>query len=212
MVRQQKPSPPAPQGDQGRGVPTPRSVGWNLRLGRRRRRLTLYDVAEGAGITAGALSRIETGRKSPSLETLVKICEVAGIGIGEVFRRPEVWVGPPIDPPGRKQKPAGLVRLSRPGESRVGVFHGELPPGRSGLLRGPAKGGLVAVTAKAGVFLIGHGERHHTLRPGDALTVMAPGRISWTNDGTETACALWVYTPSPMPAESRLLDLSSRRS
>lgn len=173
----------------------PRIIGWNLRLGRRSRRLTLCDVAGGAGITVSALSRIETGQKTPSLETLVRICEVTGIGIGEVFQRPEVWAGPPVEAQDRNRIRAGLVRLSRPDEPRVGVFHGELPPGASGTLEGPAKGGLVVVTTKAGVSLIGHAEGHHTLESGDALTVMAPGRISWTNAGPGSARALWVYTP-----------------
>lgn len=94
-------------------LPTPRSIGWNLRLGRRSRRLTLCDVAGGAGITVSALSRIETGQKTPSLETLVRICDVTGIGIGEVFQRPEVWAGPPVDAQDRKRKRAGWVRLGR---------------------------------------------------------------------------------------------------
>jgi DNA-binding XRE family transcriptional regulator len=198
MGKQQTPSAGAVKPVLNRGdLPTPRSIGWNLRLGRKSRHLTLYDVAEGAGITVGALSRIETGHKTPSLETLVRICDVTGIGIGEVFQRPEVWAGPSVDSPGRNQPRVGLVRLSRPDETRVGVFHGELPPGRSGTLKGPAKGGLVFFTAKAGVSRVGQEGEHHALQCGDSLTVMAPGCIRWTNESSAPERALWVYTPHP---------------
>jgi DNA-binding XRE family transcriptional regulator len=198
MDKQQAPSAGSVKPVLNRGdLPTPRSIGWNLRLGRKSRHLTLLDVAKGAGITVSALSRIETGHKTPSLETLVRICDVAGIGIGEVFQRPEVWVGPTVALPGRKGSRVGLVRLSRPNETRVGVFHGELPPGRSGTLKGPVKGGIVFFTAKAGVSFVGHEGEHYALQCGDSLTVMAPGRIRWTNGSPVPARALWVYTPHP---------------
>ncbi|WP_258142246.1 hypothetical protein [Arthrobacter sp. MYb51] len=53
----------------------------------------------------------------------------------------------------------------------------------------------MVVTAKAGVSVIGQAEGRHVLESGDALTVMAPGRISWMNEGPGPARALWIYTP-----------------
>lgn len=56
-----------------------------VRLGRVARRireelgLTLADVAERAHISAGMLSRLETGRVSPSLETIVALAQVLGV-------------------------------------------------------------------------------------------------------------------------------------
>ena len=41
--------------------------------------LTLANVAQQAGISPGMLSRLETGRVSPSLETIVALAEVLGI-------------------------------------------------------------------------------------------------------------------------------------
>src|SRR2546429_9939728 len=74
----------APVGQEPRRV-TLGSSDYAASIGRVARRirdelgLTLANVAQQAGISPGMLSRLETGRVSPSLETIVALAEVLGI-------------------------------------------------------------------------------------------------------------------------------------
>src|SRR6202789_2891000 len=56
-----------------------RQLGAVARRVRESQDLTLTDVAVSAGISAGMLSRLETGRVTPSLETLVALAGALGV-------------------------------------------------------------------------------------------------------------------------------------
>src|SRR3977135_3241080 len=56
-----------------------RQLGAVARRGRESQDLTLTDVATSAGISAGMLSRLETGHVTPSLETLVALARALGV-------------------------------------------------------------------------------------------------------------------------------------
>jgi transcriptional regulator with XRE-family HTH domain len=56
-----------------------RQLGAVARRVREGQGLTLTDVAATAGISAGMLSRLETGHVTPSLETLVGLAEALGV-------------------------------------------------------------------------------------------------------------------------------------
>ena len=56
-----------------------RQLGAVARRVRESHGLTLTDVAATAGISAGMLSRLETGRVTPSLETLVALAGALGV-------------------------------------------------------------------------------------------------------------------------------------
>src|SRR5690349_1676924 len=66
-------------------APVPPTADFAASIGRVARRiredlgLTLANVAEQARISPGMLSRLETGRVSPSLETIVALAEVLGV-------------------------------------------------------------------------------------------------------------------------------------
>src|SRR5688572_29606594 len=55
------------------------SIGRVARRVREELGLTLASVAQQAGISPGMLSRLETGRVSPSLETMVSLAEALGV-------------------------------------------------------------------------------------------------------------------------------------
>ena len=69
------PSQPAPAG----AADFAASIGRVARRIREDLGLTLANVAEQARISPGMLSRLETGRVSPSLETIVALAEVLGV-------------------------------------------------------------------------------------------------------------------------------------
>ena len=65
------------------------NLGSILRSARKERKLTLKNVAEKAGISEGFLSQVENEVNSPSLDTLVNICNAIGIRAGDVLKEAE---------------------------------------------------------------------------------------------------------------------------
>ena len=65
------------------------NVGTVIRKHRKKDKLTLRVVAETAGISEGFLSQIENNVNSPSVDTLVKICNAIGINAGDVLNQVE---------------------------------------------------------------------------------------------------------------------------
>jgi len=61
------------------------NIGSVLRQKRKDLRLTLKTVAEKAGVSEGFLSQVENDVNSPSVYTLVKICNAMGIEAGDVL-------------------------------------------------------------------------------------------------------------------------------
>lgn len=68
-------------------------LGAVLRGYRRRRGLTLAEVAGAAELSAAMLSRIETGAASATLETLTRVVKALGVSLSTVFRDMEVPEG-----------------------------------------------------------------------------------------------------------------------
>jgi DNA-binding XRE family transcriptional regulator len=62
-----------------------RQLGAVARRVREGQGLTLTDVATTAGISAGMLSRLETGHVTPSLETLVALAGALGVRPGGAY-------------------------------------------------------------------------------------------------------------------------------
>jgi transcriptional regulator with XRE-family HTH domain len=155
-------------------------VGRVARRIREELKLTLADVAERARISAGMLSRLETGRVSPSLETIVSLAGVLGV-------RPSILlqeIGEDSD--GAQHTPAGHgLAVARRGARRGYTYY------LLAAQRGPTKvfePFLVTLADKSEVFpdfqhagtefiyvLAGemryrHGKASYRLRAGDALT------------------------------------------
>ena len=142
--------------------------------------LTLANVAQQARISPGMLSRLETGRVSPSLETIVALAEVLGIRPALLLQD----VGSPES--GAQHTPAGQgLEVVRRGTRRGHDYQLLAAP------RGPRKEFepyFVTMTDKSEVFpgfqhagtefiymLAGemryrHGKESYHLREGDSLT------------------------------------------
>ena len=142
--------------------------------------LTLANVAQHAGISPGMLSRLETGRVSPSLETIVALAEALGV-------RPALLLQEVGDDEGGAQHvpEGGGLEVVRRGTKRGHTYH------LLAAQRGPVKvfePFLVTLTDKSEVFpgfqhagtefiyiLSGeiryrHGKSSYLLKAGDALT------------------------------------------
>lgn len=180
--KQSKANPPAAKAVPAGG--TPPSVGRQLgavaRRVREEQRLTLTDVSQMAGISAGMLSRLETGHVTPSLETLVALAGALGV-------RPALLLQEVGGEEERAQRvPNGLgLEVVRRGTRRGHTYH------LLAAQRGPRKTFepfLVTLNDKSEVFpgfqhpgtefiylLAGsltyrHGRHSYPLGPGDSLS------------------------------------------
>jgi len=157
-----------------------RQLGVVARRVRENQGLTLTDVAMTAGISAGMLSRLETGHVTPSLETLVALAGALGVRPALLLQE----VGG--DDEGAQRVPAGQgLEVVRRGTRRGHAYYLLAAP------RGPKKSFepfLVTLTDKSEVFpgfqhpgieflyvLSGsltyrHGSHSYPLAPGDSLT------------------------------------------
>lgn len=142
--------------------------------------LTLANVAQQAGISPGMLSRLETGRVSPSLETIVALADVLGVRPALLLQD----VGSPES--GAQYTPAGQgLEVNRRGTRRGHTYW------LLAAMRGPRKEFepfFVTLTDKSEVFpgfqhpgtefiymLSGemryrHGNESYLLKEGDSLT------------------------------------------
>ena len=169
-----------PQGAAAEAPQIAARVGANARRLRLAQGLTLAELAQSAGISAGMLSRLETGDVSPSLETLAALSAALGSTVAALFRDD----GATGSDAQHVKKGEGLEVVRR-GTRRGHTYH---------LLasdRGPKRvfePFLVTLTSKSEVFpefdhpgvefihiLEGslryrHGTETFLLRPGDTLT------------------------------------------
>ena len=113
---------------------TPLAIGVTLRSTRFVQSLTIADVATATGLSTGFISRVERDETSPSVTTLVTLCQVLSLPVGTLFEDPEnekiaLSDAPRINMGGSK----AVERLLTPRrESRVQVLRSFLKPGASG--------------------------------------------------------------------------------
>ncbi len=183
------------------GPPPKVRIGARLRAARLARGLSIGTVAEASGLTKGFLSRLERDAASPSVASLVAVCDVIGLRVGALFDAPETAVvrageGKAIEFGAQ----AAEERLLTPGtQQQVEVIHSVIAGGGHG---GAELYALdcdteFAYVVSGRVALVLEDETV-TLGPGDAMTF--PGRTphTWRNaSGTEPCEVLWVLSPAP---------------
>lgn len=177
----------------------PVAIGSRIRAARQDQRLTIEHVADATGLTKGFLSRVERDLTSPSVASLVTLCQVLSISIGELFAAPETHLtrrgeGPRISLGGE-----GIVErlLTSRSERRLQILGATIEP----YGRGEAE--LYAVDCDVDVLHIISGELtlrmtqdSYELKAGDTLSF--PGREphSWQNFSAHPVEALWILVPA----------------
>ena len=183
------------------GPPAKVRIGARLRAARLARGLSIGTVAEASGLTKGFLSRLERDAASPSVASLVAVCDVLGLRVGALFDAPEAAVvrageGRLIELGAQ----ATVERLLTPGtQQQVEVVHS--------LIEGGGHGGaeLYALDCETEFVYVVSGRLELELEndtvglsPGDAMTF--PGRTphTWRNLSRCEPCeVLWVMSPAP---------------
>lgn len=177
----------------------PVAIGSRIRAARQAQRLTIEHVADATGLTKGFLSRVERDLTSPSVASLVTLCQVLSISVGDLFAVPETHLcrqgeGPRISLGGE-----GIVErlLTARSERRVQILSATIAP------RGRGESELYAVDCDVDILHIISGRLRliltnqvHDLRAGDTLSF--PGREphSWENMTDEPVEALWTLVPA----------------
>ncbi len=175
-------------------------IGAKLRNARKLRGLTLDQVAQSAGLTKGFVSRLERDDVSPSVASLVAVCEVLGLRVGELFDPPQTAVIRAGE--GRRINFGGegaVERLVTPGtQSALEVIHSVIEPGGTGgeelyVLACDAECAFV-LSGSVEVVVEGGSE---TLGPGDAMTFSGSSPHTWRNPGDADCEVLWILAPAP---------------
>ncbi len=175
-------------------------IGAKLRAARKQRSLTLEQVAQAAGLTKGFVSRLERDDVSPSVASLVAVCDVLGLRVGELFDPPETSVsrageGRLINFGGR----GAVERLVTPGtQTSLEVIHSIIEAGGTGgdelyALACEAECAYV-LSGTLEIVLEGGSEK---LSSGDAMTFPGNAPHTWRNPGAETCEVLWILAPAP---------------
>lgn len=179
----------------------PIRIGARLRAARLSQKMTIETVAGATGLTKGFISRLERDAASPSVASLVAVCEAIGLRVGALFDPPETAVvrarhGRPISFGAQGARESLLT----PGtQQQLQVIHS--------LLDGSGHGGEELYTLDcdteftyvvAGELDLMLADERVTLGPGDSMTF--PGRTphTWRNRSATTPCeVLWVLSPAP---------------
>jgi len=176
------------------------AIGSRLRAARKAQQLTIDEVARITGLTKGFLSRVERDMTSPSVSSLITLCDVLSISVGSLFEAPDVQfvpagTGPRINLGGVDTEERLLSPRS---ESRVQVIRSVIEPGGHGGEE------LYAVAADVDVLHVLSGrievrfsDQDWELGPGDSLTFNGHEPHSWrVADGGGGAEVIWVLVPA----------------
>ena len=175
-------------------------IGAKLRSARKLRGLTLDQVAQAAGLTKGFVSRLERDDVSPSVASLVGVCEVLGLRVGDLFDPPVTSVirageGRLINFGGS----GAVERLVTPGtQSELEVIHSVVEPGGTGGEELYALASDVeCVYVLAGTIEVVLENGSELLERGDSMTFPGSTPHTWRNPGARPCEVLWMLAPAP---------------
>ena len=175
-------------------------VGERLRVIRSRRRQTLREVAERAGLSESFLSQVERGRASASVASLRRIADALGIAVSDLFQPAEasrLRVLRRDDRPSLAFGVLGRKLLLTPNPlHHLEVFVGELDPegstGAEQYAHGDSEELFVVIRGTVQLEL---GDEQFELEAGDSIDYRSavPHRIS--NLGDDVAEVMWIISP-----------------
>jgi transcriptional regulator with XRE-family HTH domain len=178
---------------------TPISIGPKLRATRLAQGLTIAQLSEAAGLNKGFISRIERDETSPSVTTLVTICQVLSLPIGSLFEPPVHEVihladAPRINFGGSRLAERLLTPRSEPG---LQLIRSSLHPGASGGDDFYTINCEVEVLhVLAGRITLRFPNENIELATGDSITLVGREPHTWINDSDQGAELLWAIAPA----------------
>lgn len=190
MPRSDSPETAAVKGEQ--------SAGPRLRALRLGRGMSLAAVAAEAGVTKGFLSLAERGKSRLSVPTLLRICEVLDVQLGELFEYPSgtiVHGGVPLDMGGTDIEE---FMLTPSAEQHLQVVRSVIQPGGgSGGTYTLATTSIFALVLRGSLELTVGGTTRF-LAAGDSTTFSARSEHGFINPGPTATEVVWTLVP-PLP-------------
>ena len=176
-------------------------IGSRLRAARKAHGYTLDQLASASGLTKGFLSRVERDETSPSVASLLTLCEVMSVDVGSLFSAPDVALVRRNAAPAINLGGTGVTeQLMTPrGQSALQLIHSRIDPGGTG------GSDLYSINCELEVVYVLKGSiemvfSDHTqkLSTGDALTFSGGEPHTWHNcSGSRAAEVIWVLVPAP---------------
>ncbi|MEC5200872.1 transcriptional regulator with XRE-family HTH domain [Arthrobacter sp. PL16] len=174
-------------------------IGSRIRAARQAQRMTIEQVAAATGLTKGFLSRVERDLTSPSVASLVTLCQVLSISIGDLFLVPETHLTRLDDAPRISLGGQGINErlMTARSERRLQMIRAVVEP------HGRGEDELYSVDCEvetlhvvAGRFVVIFSNDRYDLEAGDTLTF--PGREphTWLNPDGSEAVVLWTLVPA----------------
>lgn len=181
--------------------------GARLRHARQASRLSLDEVAARSGVTKSFLSRVERDLTSPSVASLVGICDALGLSVADLFQTPQTTLVRRSDRPTVADLPKAAevvdTLITPAGERHVTVIESAVAAGGSGgavLYTLPSECEVCFVLQ--GTAEVQVEDEIFVLHAGDALTLGAGVPHSWKATGGG-ARILWILAPGlPDPQAS----------
>ncbi|WP_414158337.1 cupin domain-containing protein [Pseudomonas sp. BNK-45] len=195
--------PPAPEpGTDNQAPGGPQFLGTRIRGLRKRRGLTLSELAQQSELTAGYISQLERNLAYPSIPALFNIARSLGVTI-QWFFASETQTAPEDQGYVVRKKQRlqvnyenGIIdQLLTPQPTRQLEFlHSRFPPGTYSK-ESYSHEGEEAGYVLSGSFELWVGERYFQLNEGDSFSFSSQEPHKYGNPGEEDAVVLWVITP-----------------
>ena len=191
---------PTPAGDSA--AAGPQFLGTRIRGLRKRRGMTLTELATQAELTAGYISQLERNLAYPSIPALFNIARSLGVTIQWFFASEAITAPEDNGYVVRKNSRLsvhyedGIVdQLLTPQPNRqLEMLHSRFPPGtysqQSYSHEGEEAGYLLS-----GIFELWVGDRHFQLIEGDSFSFSSQEPHRYGNPGDVDAVVIWVITP-----------------
>jgi len=173
------------------------AIGSRLRAARQARSLTIAQVADSTGLTKGFISRVERDLTSPSVSTLVAICDVLDTAIGDLFASTDALLVRAADAPRINLGGIDAVeRLLSPRHyGRFQVIRSSVAPGGNGgdeLYTVSADAELLHVVTGSVTVVFSDGQLE--LTDGDSITFDGREPHQWRS--AAGAELIWVLVPA----------------
>ncbi len=174
-----------------------RAVGASIRAARKRRRLTLQELAERTGVSVSMLSMLERGVASPSIGTLVSVSSALGLHMAQLFQDPAA------EPPSPVRRLADQVTVqAAEGVSRrlvhtdldndLEMVVNEYEPGTSSAAAPVHHEGVEFGLIISGNLTVRLGDVEYVLGAGDGISYDSTTPHVLTNRGQTKARAVWI--------------------
>jgi len=189
-------APTAPAAGEGEAALGPQVRAFRMRLG-----MSARDLATAADLSPGFISQLERGLTNPSVATLLRICRVLNVQIGDLFAQPRVSnrLVRRSERAVYEVTAAGFdeARISVDPKGVVEVVWSRIHPGGGSGAEPLCHGSETeCVYVLSGRLEVSVGEERYMLGPGDCLTFPGEMPHGCANRGSRPVELLWITAPA----------------